>query len=200
MESKKRPCMIEQCANPQRSKGYCLAHYKRLLKYGNPLGGSRGMRAKDGEPLKWLLDHLNYEGKECLKWPFADRGNGYGAITIENGRTVGAHSHVCHHKYGPRPSANHVAAHSCGNGHKGCVNPNHLRWATMAENSADRLIHGTDSRGEKSVNSRFSQSDIANIRASYEAGETQVSIAARYKMTQGAVSNIILGKAWSWLK
>lgn len=50
---------------------------------------------------------------------------------------------MCILAHGEPPSPEHVAAHSCGQGHEGCVNPGHLRWATVAENIADTLKHGT---------------------------------------------------------
>lgn len=34
-------CLIKSCNKKVRVKGYCLAHYQRMRKYGDPLGGSR---------------------------------------------------------------------------------------------------------------------------------------------------------------
>lgn len=47
--------------------------------------------------------------------------------------------HMCKLKNGDPPTPDHEAAHSCGNGKHGCINPNHLRWATDAENMADTV-------------------------------------------------------------
>lgn len=40
-----RICSLPDCERPYRSKGFCQAHYMRLLKYGNPLEGTP-LRAK----------------------------------------------------------------------------------------------------------------------------------------------------------
>lgn len=50
---------------------------------------------------------------------------------------------MCQKAHGDPPSPKHDAAHSCGRGHEGCVNPNHLSWKTKKQNQADRITHGT---------------------------------------------------------
>ncbi len=75
--------------------------------------------------------------RDCLIWPFArDRG---GRANWANGPSVCRL--ICELTYGPAPSVIHQAAHSCGRGDRGCVNPTHLRWATPAENAADTRRH-----------------------------------------------------------
>ena len=49
---------------------------------------------------------------------------------------------MCELAHGEAPPR-YEAAHSCGRGHLGCVNPRHLRWATSKENKADMIVHGT---------------------------------------------------------
>lgn len=94
--------------------------------------------ARHGEPLRWLLDHVEYPEKGCLIWPFARDGKGYGSLGKK-----GAHRRMCEIVNGPAPTPKHHAAHSCGNGHLGCVHPRHVRWATCSENQMDRFLHGT---------------------------------------------------------
>ena len=83
-------------------------------------------------------------GDECLHWPFSRLPAGYGIV---GGRAVGrqyAHSLACTWAHGPRPEGKQ-AAHSCGKA--SCFNPKHLRWATVTENHADKVLHGTSGRG-----------------------------------------------------
>jgi hypothetical protein len=87
------------------------------------------------------------------------------------------------------------AAHSCGNGHLGCVNPHHLRWVTPKENAADRDDHGTTPKGENQGNSKLSESDIRSIRSS--VGVSQTELAQRFGVHQGTISNILLKKTWT---
>jgi hypothetical protein len=120
----------------------CGAHYQRALKYGDPLAGG----TPKGELERWLRAHANYSGDDCLKWPFGTKGNGYGHLAF-NGRKTSASNAMCELAHGSAPSPAHEAAHSCGNGHAGCVNPSHLRWATRLENVHDAMRDGTTSRG-----------------------------------------------------
>lgn len=81
---------------------------------------------------------LPFEGNECLEWPYSGNNWGYGQLTVA-GRLVVASRFVCEIAHGDPPTPEYQAAHSCGNGHLGCVNPQHLRWATPKENSADKI-------------------------------------------------------------
>jgi hypothetical protein len=71
---------------------------------------------------------------------------------------------ACEAVNGPPPTAAYEAAHLCGNGHLACVNPRHVVWKTRADNHADKLIHGTHSRGEKHGGAKLSNADASMIR------------------------------------
>src|SRR3990167_5821208 len=89
-----------------------------------------------GKAAAWLRAHADYHGDDCLIWPFARKQDGRGQIGYE-GETYGAHEFMCILVNGPAPSPIHETAHSCGNGHGGCVNPKHLSWKTPTENHID---------------------------------------------------------------
>src|SRR5690606_22017504 len=95
---------------------------------------------------KWLKDHVAHTADDCLIWPYAKLANGYAAIRID-GKTTTAARIMCVAAHGEPLTPQLEAAHSCGNGHLGCVNPRHLRWATTAENNSDKNIHGTMMKG-----------------------------------------------------
>lgn len=141
-------CSIEGCDKPAMSRGWCSAHWHRAYRNnGDPLAG-RKPGAKAGEPQEYLRDVvLPYNGEDCLTWPFG-RSSGYGKIHLTGGQYLVSRV-VCETVNGPPPTARHEAAHSCGKGHEGCVNPRHLSWKTPAENWADKYAHGTDNRGER---------------------------------------------------
>ena len=98
--------------------------------------------AEQERRFNWLLAHVNNANDSCLTWPFTKSTRGYASIYV-NGCGAYGHRVMCELAHGPAPSAKHVAAHSCGKGHKACVNPRHVRWATKKEDAADRKIHGT---------------------------------------------------------
>jgi hypothetical protein len=144
-ESNKRKCSVEGCLRPHRGLGFCNAHYLRLIRNDNAAIGN----TERGEPLNWLDSVVTTSELECIFWPFAKKPSGQGRVKFR-GATYYPHRLMCEIAYGEPPSAKHVAAHSCGNGHLACVNPRHLRWATMAENISDKKIHQTV-RGPEAV-------------------------------------------------
>ena len=134
-------CSIDGCDKPRESRGWCANHNRRWVKYGDPLGG----RPSPGEGPRFYQDVvLPYADKDsCLAWPFGRTSKGYGKIWVD-GKTHLVSRLACAHAHGEAPTLTHEAAHSCGKGHEGCVNPHHLRWATRTENFADKIIHGTN--------------------------------------------------------
>lgn len=92
-------CSIDGCGSIPHRRGLCRNHYHRLRIHGDPLGG----RAFNGEPLAWIESHVNFDRGECLLWPFAQRGHGYGAVVVE-GKPTPAHRVMCSLVNGPPPS------------------------------------------------------------------------------------------------
>lgn len=91
---------------------------------------------------QWLDSQVAYDGPDCLKWPFGCDSHGYGQVAYA-GKVRRAHRVMCELVNGPPPTPDHEAAHSCGRGANGCVNPKHLSWKTRSENHLDRRGHGT---------------------------------------------------------
>jgi hypothetical protein len=90
----------------------------------------------------WLLRNVGHVGDDCLIWPYSRDRHGYGQIGVK-GKVQRTHRVMCGLAHGAPPSPDCHAAHSCGNGHLGCVNPKHLFWATPSQNQYDRREHGT---------------------------------------------------------
>lgn len=186
-------CCIEGCRKPAAKgrKGMCLAHYKRERRHGDPNAG----RSFDGEGLSWLFDHISHNGNECLFWPFGGNSNGYGTTTFQGKQNL-AHRIMCFLKNGHPPTDKHEAAHSCGNGHLGCVNPNHLSWKTHSENELDKVRHGTHRRGERHPLATLSAEQVREIYKRAWAGESHSIIAKEFDIGSSAVSNIKCERVW----
>lgn len=187
-----KTCLV--CCKPHYAKGFCRSHHYRFLKHGDPLAG----RTSPGELLRWFHDvALSHTGDECLTWPFGNDGWGYGRLRID-GRDVKAHRYICELVHGAPPTPDHEAAHSCGKGHEGCIAPGHLDWKTHKENIADKLIHGTHSRGERSVRAKITNDEAREILA-LKGVEPQSRLAKRFGVAPQTVSKIQCGKSWPWL-
>ena len=155
-----RLCSIPGCGKPRLARGWCSAHWHRWRRNGDPHVGGK-MRASVGEPLRYLRETvLEYEGDDCLIWPYAKTSSGYGNVYMDDRNHVVSRL-VCEATHGPAPSAEHEAAHLCGKGHDGCVTKGHLVWKTPTENQADKAVHGTDNAGPRNgrwIDGRYARS------------------------------------------
>lgn len=201
MADRFKACSVNGCnGNADKSKGgrrgYCCPHYGLFRRNGDPLARKRSM-SRHGEPMKFLAEVVvPYIGDDCLPWPYA-KLRGYGQIRI--GRKLEyAHRVVCQLVNGDPDDRSLMAAHSCGNGRLGCVNPKHLRWATRRENTQDAIDHGATMRGEKSHFAKLTEKEVLEIR-SLRGRATHTEIAASYGICSSNVSVIQSGKSWTYL-
>jgi hypothetical protein len=148
--------------------------------------------------MDWLTAHASHECDDCLIWPFAIGADGYGRVHRPKGSLTTASNLMCEMVHGPKPSQKHEAAHSCGMGNTGCVNPRHVYWATPKENHADKIKHGTTNRGEQQGASRLTEDDIRQIR-SRSGTESQLSLAREFQVDPSHISKIVNRQAWGWL-
>lgn len=140
----KKSCSISGCNNPAIKRGWCNAHYKRWHQHGDPLGGG----TFEGDPKRYFDEVvIPYSGDDCLTWPYG-KSDGYGIMVVD-GKCCKVHRLACEEVSGSPPSPKHEAAHSCGNGHLGCVNPRHLRWRTHKENMREMVEHGRGPAGRR---------------------------------------------------
>lgn len=198
--TEKDVCSVEGCerssARADRGRrGMCNTHYHRVRAHGDP----HKVMEQPKPVIDWLTEHAGYDGFECLVWPFHRMRNGYGLVHRPgNNRMTTASALMCEMSHGPKPTPSHEAAHSCGNGAGGCVNPNHLYWATREQNQSDRVKHGTSNRGEQQHSARLTREDVRTIRSL--AGDVMVKdIARRFGIHQSYASQIIARKRWGWL-
>ena len=187
-------CTIQGCNKPSFAKGWCSSHYHRWRRHGDPMKG----RTSPGERLRYYEEVvLKYEGDDCLIWPYTRCDYGYGRMK-RNGKDNPVHRFLCEDVNGPPPSSSYHAAHSCGNGHRGCVNKHHLSWKTPTGNNADKILHGTLLYGERHPGSKLTEKQAREIY-SLRGIEMQSSVAKRYGISFRTVSNIQLGKIWSFI-
>lgn len=188
----KKTCSIDGCDKPFLARGWCSGHWTRWKRHGDPLGG--GMPR--GETNAFFDFALQYDGDECLIWPYAKDAAGYAQINFE-GRVRYVHREVCIKKNG-MPHDGMVAAHSCGKGHLGCVSPSHVRWATRKENADDMIEHGTRAFGENTAAAKLTNKQAIEIK-SMKGSMTQERIAKIYGVSRQTISDIHTGRRWSWL-
>lgn len=194
-------CSIQDCGRSASrrnhgKRGMCSMHYQRYKKHGDPSRVDRTPSpAKD-----WINEHAAHNGSECLIWPFHIGVDGYGRVHRENdGPLTTASRMMCETVHGKAPSRKHEAAHSCGKGNRGCVNPRHLYWATPSENQMDRVWHGTSNRGERQHGSKLTENEVLEIR-SLKGVMPRLEVAGRYGIDPTTVSHVWNVTRWVWLR
>lgn len=187
-------CSVAGCDKLRRRKEFCGAHYYHFLTKGDPLAGS----TRSGEPLRWIKEHVSHDRQDCLLWPFGRSTNGYARITV-GGVAQQATRIMCDMAKGPSPTPEHQAAHSCGKGHEGCMNPVHLVWKTRIENETDKLDHGTIKRGEDAYQAKLTKEQVLAIRSVSHAVAHR-HLADQYGVSKATISDIARRRTWAWLE
>ena len=186
-------CSVDGCGKPQKHRGCCGAHYLRWWRHGDTLVQKN---PTNGEALRFYREVvLLFHGDECLIWPYARDQHGYARLA-GTGDTQYVSRLACEELNGPPPTSKHEAAHSCGKGNLGCVNPGHLSWKTHKANQHDRFAHGTHTRGEQHPLSKLTERDVREIRG-LPKDMRQASIAAKYGVSRRTIGMVLTGKNWA---
>lgn len=122
----------------------------------------------------------------CLEWDGELSHNGYGRFRFEVDGVVHrwqAHRLVYTVYKGNIPD-DLVVMHACDN--PKCCAIEHLSLGTHTDNMQD-----AKKKNRLGLNSKFSPEVCRSMFLAHQSGETQVSIAERYKTTQAAVWNCI---------
>ena len=175
-------CSIEGCQSKTRARGLCGKHLYRLDTYGDP----HHKVTSRGEAAEWFIDSLSLETQDCIVWPFSNV-RGY-AVRQKGKKLVRVCREVCEIENGPPPAVDLQAAHSCGN--RMCVNRKHLRWATAQENSDDKAIHGTQTRGSDVAVSKLKEEDVKVIRERLSQGKTLTEMAQIYSVSIPTIARV----------
>lgn len=122
------------------------------------------------------------------KWVYGN--DGYPRVGI------GKKQHLVHRLValaflGQPPVAGMDVAHSDGD--RGNPSLDNIRWATRAENNADKVLHGTHPYGARMPLAKIDAETAQIIRTS---PESQPELSARFGIHQSQVSRIKSGRAW----
>lgn len=185
-------CSIEECEREAKARGWCKAHWVRWKRHGDPSGGG----PSHGIPMAFIKQAIDLAlPYECIHWPFAHAGNGYGKVFF-GGKWTFAHRVACTLAHGEPPSPKHQASHLCGKGHLGCMNPLHLVWKTPKENNADKIRHGTNNAGSRNGMSRLTTEEVRRIRTMI-GHATARDIGKLFGVSPQAIYDIQRGRRWA---
>jgi hypothetical protein len=176
-------CEAPGCLRIARGK-YCGVHRNALRVYGDPLKVELVERSRSSDRRKFVRAILNRVTEECIFWKHD---------TLKIGTPGSVTRSICELVHGNAPTDKHQAAHSCGNGHLGCVNWQHLSWRTPKENAYDTIMHGTNGR-------KLSVDDVIEIRQLFRDGVFYKDIASKFGISTTHAHRIARGANWNRLK
>jgi len=144
--------------------------------------------------LRLLVARSNRVAGTVLKGHVKKGGYKEYKIQIEGrGTHVYAHREVLLAFVGERPTPSHQCAHWDGNPRNNHYS--NLRWATAAENTADKIRHGRQTTGRRT----FTEEQVLEMRAMHANGRTYAQIRSSIPISKGNLSSIINRKTWSKL-
>ena len=133
---------------------------------------------------------------DCWEWRGTRNNKGYGKFWL-NGRTDLAHR-VSYRIHNGEIPAGLMVRHTCDN--PPCVNPAHLLVGTRKDNAQDALERDRYLRGVDNFQAKLTEGQVRDIRRSWDAGETQVSMARRFGVSRAAIQFALSGKSWAHIK
>ena len=155
------------------------------------------MKPKKGETKRFVRSLIGTTNQRCIAWPYGKAGNGYGCIRVGKTQMTVAR-YVCMLVHGSPPPGPMHAAHSCGRGADGCVNPNHIRWASPQENGLDMVKHGS-SRGARNGRARLMPVDVIFMRELWRNGWMFKDLAKLWGVHHNTSRLACIGESWGHL-
>lgn len=128
-----RTCSIEGCHRSSKHRGWCGMHYQRWQRHGDPLAQTIARHDTFAQSFAANVGSVPTKGG-CILWAGPVTAAGYGRVQA-HGRSKYAHRYVWEQAHGPLGS-NELVDHICHQTR--CVNAEHLRMATRAENGRNR--------------------------------------------------------------
>lgn len=181
-------CTIEGCAEIHYSLGYCLSHYRKLKRHGDPLAHA----AKTTFEERFWSRVEKAADDKCWLWTGRTEISGYGEIS-HKGKEEKAHRASWFLAYGAFPET--CLLHSCDN--RLCVNPAHLREGTRQDNAADMVARDRQAKGEQNGSSKLTGEQVRTIRRLYSEGRSQKSLAREYGVDKNTIRDIRKFRTWS---
>lgn len=178
------PCPVMQVV---RATGAERAYVKRVLKQEAAKDMPMEFTQAEVDRFMAKVDRTPGHGRDgdCWEWTAALDPSGYALGVYVRGRRVRGTHFALAMAGKPRPGQL-LALHSCDN--RSCVNPNHLRWGTDAENAEDHR-----QRGRRGAHWLPDETVIAILRSPGR----NIDVARKFGITQSAVCNIRKGRTHS---
>lgn len=124
--------------------------------------------------------------------------DGYARIS-KDGKLVFVHREIFK-KHNPDVEVTGVIMHSCDT--PNCINPEHLRHGTQADNVQDMKDKGRGNylTGSQQTQAKLNEDDVKIIKQKLEIGVTCARLARDFNVSEAAIRNIKMGRRWTHVK
>lgn len=193
-----RNCSIDGCGKRHQAHGYCIKHLWRFKQHGNPVqpvwtdkSWEQRFKEKIGQPA----------ANGC--WPWLgfcnEAGQGWVNSRTKGGTTIASRASY-EHFIGQISSGLYVC-HKCDNPR--CVNPDHLFLGTQKENMLDAVSKRRHSYGEKVKQSRLTEANVLEIRATIGPDRSfrgeLLRLSKRFGVSPTCIRHVVMGRTWAHL-
>lgn len=184
-------CTVDGCEKNRFGYGFCSKHYRRYIKYGNPLYTKRII----GDDKSRFFEKVK-KTDNCWEWIPPKNQDGYGNFRV-NKKNYRAHRYSYLLHYGVFDLSLKVC-HRCDN--PGCVNPSHLFLGTVQDNSTDMVMKNRQAVGENASRVTLTEEKVRDIVNKFNAGVMDVNVASKkYNITTSHVYRLVKKQQWRHL-
>jgi hypothetical protein len=158
-------------------------------------------RPKSNTWKSWLDASFEIETDECILFPGATNGNGYGMINHQDTGFILAHRYILIKKLGRAIAPGMETLHTCDV--RSCVNKRHCSEGTHLENIRDCVRKGRNVPlpvvyGENTSQAKLTNEQVLSIRSEYIPKDIRyLDLAAKYGVTESAICAIINRRTWN---
>jgi hypothetical protein len=190
--TERTPCLVDGCGRTATSKGYCAAHYLRVLNTGSPGCTEIAPRRGRHDPAELIRRDTptGLGANECWPWTGRTLGKGYATISTKFGDHYRPEQ-VGRILLGLMPGDGLVARHKCDN--PPCVNPAHLLTGTASDNQMDAIERGRKPQGEAHRKAKLTEQAVREIRSTSEPARV---LAARFGVSESLVGQVRRREIW----
>jgi len=147
----------------------------------------------------WRTGCKGGAGEVRHKMKLTNKGGGYLIVNLSGGKgnLLRRVNRLIAETFIVNTCGNPFVCHRDGNPENNSVG--NLYWGTQKQNMADKLLHGTDQRGEKCPTAKLTQRQVRAIRSlKARSNIRQGEIAQMFKVSPTTISMILNKKSWHY--